>query len=161
MTPNEYQKECQRNQPSFEQDLLIEKRMSRNAMLLHALLGLCSEIGEFADAIKKHVIYNQPLDITNLKEELGDKCWYLALACTALDINLEDVMQHNIDKLRIRYPEKFTEEHASLRLDKAQPPYYKDCGCKVGVEACDICHPPEIDNSKEPLDNFFGPIEGI
>lgn len=118
MTPNEYQKACERTTPTYQQDLAIEQRASRNVGLIHALLGMCSESGEFADSLKKHIIYNQPLDFLNLKEEVGDKLWYLSLACTYLRITLEEVMQSNIDKLKLRYPEKFTEEHATKRLDK-------------------------------------------
>lgn len=119
MTANEYQKACERTMPSFEQDLLIEKRCSTNQMLIHALLGMSSETGEFADALKKHIIYNKPLDIINLQEELGDKMWYISLACSALGIELADVMQMNVDKLRVRYPSVFTEELADKRLDKS------------------------------------------
>lgn len=118
MTPNEYQKETQRTQPSFEQDLQIEKRSARNQMIIHAMLGLCSESGEIADAIKKHVIYNQPLDILNLEEELGDIMWYVALGCTAVGVDMESIIQGNINKLKLRYPEKFTESLAKKRLDK-------------------------------------------
>lgn len=119
MTPNQYQKAAARTMPSFEQDLMIEKRAARNQGLIHALFGLCSESGEVADAIKKHVIYNQPLDTLNLKEELSDILWYVSLAATYLGANMEDIMQHNIDKLKLRYPEKFTEELAAKRLDKS------------------------------------------
>ena len=45
----------------------------------HATLGLIGEIGELCDAIKKHEIYNQELDIVNVKEELGDILYYVAL----------------------------------------------------------------------------------
>ena len=117
MTPNEYQLKCARTSPTFEQDVVISKRAVREVGLIHALLGLSSETGEFADALKKNIIYGQPLDKENLKEEIGDKMWYIALACTYLDVTLEQVMQHNVDKLAVRYPEKFTEELAAKRLD--------------------------------------------
>ena len=49
--------------------------------LVHAQMGLTSEAGEFTDAVKKHRIYNKPLDIPNLIEEIGDILWFCALAC--------------------------------------------------------------------------------
>lgn len=86
--------------------------------LLHAALGLCGEVGEFADAIKKHLFYGAPLDRSNAKEELGDTLWYIVLAAAALGTTIGELAQQNIDKLAKRYPEKFTEALAAARLDK-------------------------------------------
>lgn len=47
----------------------------------HALLGMISETGEIASIIKAHIIYGKELDITHLKEELGDASWFFALCC--------------------------------------------------------------------------------
>ena len=87
--------------------------------LMHATLGIAGESGEIVDAVKKHVIYNKPLDIANMREEIGDIMWYIALACRTLDFDMEEILQENIEKLAKRYPEKYTDAHASLRLDKA------------------------------------------
>lgn len=86
--------------------------------LLHATLGVAGESGELVDAVKKHVIYGKPLDVANVREEIGDIMWYIALMCRTLDMSLEDLLQENIDKLAKRYPEKYTDELASARLDK-------------------------------------------
>lgn len=87
--------------------------------LLHAAMGLCTEAGEFLDMLKKHILYGKPLDEVNLKEELGDKLWYTALALDELKSTFGEVMEVNIAKLRARYPNKFTETDAINRdLDK-------------------------------------------
>jgi NTP pyrophosphatase (non-canonical NTP hydrolase) len=83
--------------------------------LLHACMGLSTEAGEFQDAIKKHIFYGKDLDKINLKEELGDILWYCAIALSALNTDFESVMGKNIDKLKARYPEKFTEDLAINR----------------------------------------------
>lgn len=83
--------------------------------LLHAAIGLCTEAGEFLDSVKKQLFYGAPKDATNLKEELGDLCWYMAVAMDSLGTNFEKVMETNIAKLRARYPEKFTSENALNR----------------------------------------------
>lgn len=44
----------------------------------HMLLGIQSELGEIADAVKKRIAYNKPIDFVNIKEELGDLAWYIA-----------------------------------------------------------------------------------
>ena len=83
--------------------------------LLHAKDGICTEAGEFADQFKRHVYYHQPLNETNLIEELGDIMWYVALACNVLGVTIGAVQIANIRKLQKRYPEKFTVECATNR----------------------------------------------
>jgi NTP pyrophosphatase (non-canonical NTP hydrolase) len=88
------------------------------ANLTHTALGLSGEAGEFSDCIKKHIVYGQSLDQVNAAEELGDLLWYVALGCETLGVSMADIAAQNIDKLRIRFPEKFTNELAFERLDK-------------------------------------------
>jgi NTP pyrophosphatase (non-canonical NTP hydrolase) len=83
--------------------------------LLHAGMGMTTEAGEFMDALKKHLIYGKPLDIVNLKEEIGDYLWYAAVALRAIGGSFEECMDLNIAKLRKRFPDKFTETEAIHR----------------------------------------------
>jgi len=93
--------------------------LTKTQDLLHASMGLVTEAGEFQDMLKKHLYYGRELDEVNLKEEIGDVLWYCAIALNALGTDFETVMQTNIDKLRARFPEKFTEDNANSRdLDK-------------------------------------------
>lgn len=101
------------------QSMRTAKPMTPEDDLMHAALGLAGEAGEFADAIKKHLVYGRDLDRENAIEELGDVLWFVALGCTALGVSMSDVAQSNIDKLRKRYPEKYEDELAYKRLDKA------------------------------------------
>ena len=86
--------------------------------LVHAALGLTGEAGEFADAVKKHVVYGKQLDLENLTEELGDILWYVALACNAMGTNFNEVMTQNIKKLAVRYPTEYSDLDALSRKDK-------------------------------------------
>lgn len=88
--------------------------------LLHSFVGLETETAELQDALKKHVFYGKPLDRVNLKEELGDLMWYIGVACDELGISLEEVMEKNINKLRKRYGDKFTEKAALERNTDAE-----------------------------------------
>jgi NTP pyrophosphatase (non-canonical NTP hydrolase) len=83
--------------------------------LLHAGIGLSTESGEFLDALKKHIFYGKELDRVNLAEEIGDLFWYLAIASDELNIDFESVMNKNIEKLKARYGDKFSEEKAEKR----------------------------------------------
>jgi len=83
--------------------------------LLHAAIGLTGEAGEFNDALKKSIFYGQDLDEVNLKEELGDLLWYIALSCDVLETNFEELMETNIKKLQVRFPDKFNKEKSINR----------------------------------------------
>ena len=83
--------------------------------LLHGGMGISTEAGEFLDVLKKHIFYGKEIDYVNLSEELGDALFYIALCMDVLGISFEDVMEKNIEKLKARYPEKFTEDKAINR----------------------------------------------
>jgi NTP pyrophosphatase (non-canonical NTP hydrolase) len=88
--------------------------------LLHAAMGIDTEGGEFTDSLKKHIFYGVELDLVNLREEIGDIFWYLAIACYELGVSFEEVQATNIEKLKARYPHKFTEHHANNRNLEAE-----------------------------------------
>lgn len=93
---------------------LIE-RLTGNARAVHAFFGLLTETGELADGFKRAIFYGKPLDTTNIKEEVGDVFWYLAILCDTLGISFDDCMVANIEKLRKRYPDKYSHEAALNR----------------------------------------------
>jgi NTP pyrophosphatase (non-canonical NTP hydrolase) len=94
--------------------------------LWHGVLGLVTESAEMADVLKKQHAYGKPIDLVNLKEELGDVLWYIALLCRALDTDMETIAQANIEKLKIRYPERYTNEKALNRNLKAERALLED-----------------------------------
>lgn len=88
-------------------------------MLIHAAMGLATEAGEFMDVLKKWIFYGKSMDEINLMEEISDIEWYAGLAISILNTTLDEILTLNIEKLKARYPEKFTEENAVNRnLDK-------------------------------------------
>jgi NTP pyrophosphatase (non-canonical NTP hydrolase) len=109
-----YQKKALRTEPSYEapQSRLNNPSTTR---LVHAAMGLQTEAGELTDALKRHIFYGKELDRTNLKEEAGDLCWYLAILAEELGTTLEELQELNIKKLQARFPNKFTEEDATTR----------------------------------------------
>jgi NTP pyrophosphatase (non-canonical NTP hydrolase) len=96
------------------------KELGETGDLLHSALGLAGEAGEFVDCVKKHTVYGKPLDKANAIEELGDLLWFVALGCKALGVSMDMVAEQNIGKLRVRYPEKYSDQLASSRLDKTE-----------------------------------------
>jgi NTP pyrophosphatase (non-canonical NTP hydrolase) len=86
--------------------------------LVHAAVGICGEAGELLDAVKKHWVYGKPLDVQNVIEELGDLEFYAAALRALIGVSREEVIKANVDKLRKRYPDGYTDALAAARLDK-------------------------------------------
>lgn len=76
-------------------------------LLLTAALGLAAETGEFCEIPKKIYFQGKPLteeNVFHMKRELGDIMWYWINACRALNLNPNDVIEENVNKLKARYP---------------------------------------------------------
>lgn len=106
-----------RIQGRFRLGITREKPEYNPGELLNGALGLTGEAGEVSDMIKKHIFHGHDLNRGELVKELGDCAWYLALLCTAIDISLEEVLIANIEKLRNRYPEGFSESASINRTE--------------------------------------------
>ncbi len=74
--------------------------------IAYPALGLASEAGEVCDKIKKAIRDRKSLKFAELpdivKPELGDVLWYIATLCTNLGLELEEVAEYNIGKLKSR-----------------------------------------------------------
>lgn len=89
------------------------------ASLLHMGCGVSTEANELLDAIKKHTIYQKPLDVENIKEELGDLLFYMSNLMQSVGLSFEEILQHNIDKLSVRYASgSYSNAQAQDRADK-------------------------------------------
>ncbi len=108
MTPNEYQKECLRTEPPAA-------KISGTTRLENGLMGLNGEAGEAIDILKKFLFQGHDLDKVHLAKELGDVAWYLAITADALGYSLEEIFEMNAEKLRVRYPDGFSEEFSRNR----------------------------------------------
>lgn len=106
---------CEAKRTDVTDYLLQKQRVSHCIEALHGAMGIMTEAGELMDVYKKFIMYGKPVDVPNVKEEIGDILWYIALICHFHGISLEDAMITNIAKLRARYPEKFTEDKALNR----------------------------------------------
>lgn len=100
---------------------LFKTMGSDSASLMHAGVGVAGEAGELLDAIKKHWVYNKPLDAANVLEELGDMFFYAQWILNAFGWTWADVRMANRMKLAKRYPDGvYTDAHAQARLDKQE-----------------------------------------
>lgn len=77
------------------------------SLLLTAGIGLGSETGEFQEIVKKIFFQGKPYNEEtrfHMKRELGDIIWYWTNACRALDLDPNEVIAENVEKLESRYP---------------------------------------------------------
>ena len=57
-------------------------------------------------------------NIFHMKRELGDVMWYWMQACMALDLDPNDVIAENVNKLQARYPDgEFDPFHSENRQE--------------------------------------------
>lgn len=75
--------------------------------LLNHILGLCGEVGETAELIKKDIYHSKPYEREKMKSELGDVLWYLTALAQDNDLTLSEIAQGNAEKLAARYPNGF------------------------------------------------------
>jgi len=106
MTVNEYQTLAMTT---------LNPELSKREVLINSVMGLCGESGEAIDIVKKWMAHGHELDKDHLAKELGDIAWYLAEAATALDMDLEDILRANIEKLKRRKPEGLSSERSRTR----------------------------------------------
>lgn len=105
--------------PYDEFVLALLKKQTPDLMRLHCALGVCGEAGELADAIKKEIIYEKPLDIQNVNEECGDLLFYLQATMLQYNLTWDEVITHNYTKLSKRYAGLvYTDKAAQDRADK-------------------------------------------
>ena len=97
MTFNEYQKLAIRT------NLAKEDKFKE---IVQQVFGLAAEAGEVQSIFKKWIRDSnadfEKLDIANVKKEMGDVLWYIAVIAHDLNIQLDDLAKTNIDKLSSR-----------------------------------------------------------
>lgn len=108
MTGTEYQKLAMRtNKPEATQ----------KENLINGCLGLAGEAGEVCDIVKKYMFQGHNLETQKIVDELSDVLWYVALTAQGIGCDLDSIMEHNINKLKKRYPNGFEAERSINRTE--------------------------------------------
>jgi NTP pyrophosphatase (non-canonical NTP hydrolase) len=97
MTFEEYQRTALET-AIFNKDPLMDKTIWA--------MGISGEAGEVLEKWKKIVAYNDGIvteqDKQEIKKELGDVIWYVALMAHSLNLSLEEIILLNVEKLADR-----------------------------------------------------------
>jgi len=90
-------------------EVTVNRELTHKERCAMTVMGLGGEAGEAIDMLKKHLFHGHKLDIKALEKELGDILWYLATTATTHGLDLEVIAVKNIEKLKTRYPQGFSE----------------------------------------------------
>lgn len=90
------------------------KEVDVNFRILHGLLGAITEASEIAMILLKYLETGE-IDRANVGEEFSDSDWYKAIAYDELKLDEVTTRTNVINKLRIRFPDKFSDEAAANR----------------------------------------------
>ena len=85
----------------------LDEKGANIERLMTGAVGINSEGGEIMEIVKKLVFQGKKWDdetIYHLKRELGDVMWYVMQCLIALETDLDEVVEMNIEKLKKRYP---------------------------------------------------------
>lgn len=94
----------------------LSEKIDIDTRVFHGLLGIITEAGELSEVVFDKVANNKPIDATNVQEEaIGDIGWYQAILADSLNLDTYLGLTNVINKLIVRYPDKFTEEAAKNR----------------------------------------------
>ena len=90
-------------------------KLTENERLLDAAAGLAEEAGEILGLVRKHAYQAHVLDRDRLRIELGDALWCLAMTAASAGLTLEELAAANVAKLRVRYPEGYSDNASRER----------------------------------------------
>ena len=99
----------------------VATRTTMNYSITHSerlsmlCMGLSGESGELIDHVKKYLYHGHDLEVNYAEKELGDVMWYVANLCNDLQLDLGHVLQLNLEKLKKRYPDGFSEQASRER----------------------------------------------
>lgn len=95
----------------------MNNNLTEEQKISNMVFGINGEVGEVTDILKKHLYHNHVLDIDHLKEELGDVMFYIVNLATLYNIDMEEVLQINVDKLSKRYKDGFSVKDSINRTE--------------------------------------------
>jgi len=79
------------------------------------MLTLVYNISVLADLVKRNIIYGKDPDIAKITETVHTIIEFIVRKFKTKSWDFEQSLQNNIDKLRVRFPDKFTEELVNNR----------------------------------------------
>lgn len=83
------------------------------------IVGVTVAAGNLLDMVKKHVIYNKPLDVPAIVVHMAAVEYFLSEIRDGEIVSREETLTANIAKLGVRYKAGYSDKAAHERADKA------------------------------------------
>ncbi len=97
MNFNDYQKESLKTWYPKEFTEELDGKFGKG--FTQAMFGLCGEVGEVHDKVKKSIRDKKETDSKEIGKELGDVLYYITRIGEYFNLTLEDIAKMNIEKL--------------------------------------------------------------
>lgn len=83
-------------------------------------MGLCGEVGELVDLMKKMMYHDKDVQPVDVILELGDIMYYLTAISIVLGFDIDLVAANNNAKLLARYPNGFDTVKSNERIEDTE-----------------------------------------
>ena len=97
----------------------------------YSCMGLIEETGEIIAELRKPLFkgnfHEKTLDIENIKSELGDLIWYIALICKGYNINIEEIEDTDNNKEDDLLPQREQIINVSIEMGQATGNIVEEC----------------------------------
>jgi NTP pyrophosphatase (non-canonical NTP hydrolase) len=95
----------------------VNDKLTHEQRMIDAAAGLAEEAGEVLGLVRKYAYMGHQLDRERVARELGDALWCLATVAGCVGLTLGEVAAVNLDKLRRRYPDGYSDNASRARSD--------------------------------------------
>lgn len=98
-------------------DFTRNKKIGKIEELKNYSMGLCGEVGEAVDLLKKYLYHGKEINPVDIILELGDVLYYICAICNVLGVDFDELMLNNNAKLIARYGNGYSIEKSNNRIE--------------------------------------------
>jgi len=97
----------------------------------YSCMGLIEETGEIIAELRKPLFkgnfHEKTLDIQNIKSELGDLMWYIALICKEYNVNVEEIENFELTEPHLPLPKREQIIQIAINMGQSAGAIIKEC----------------------------------
>lgn len=111
----------------------LNKTIANNSKesMRYSCMGLIEETGEIIAELRKPLFkgnfHEKALDIQNIKSELGDLIWYIALMCEEYNVNIEELKKFEITENDVQLPKREELIKVAINMGKFTGQIVQEC----------------------------------
>lgn len=102
-------------------DFTRNKAIGREEEIKNYCMGLCGELGELVDLMKKYLYHGKDVQPMDIMLEMGDVLYYAVALGNVLGMDFDLVALNNNVKLLSRYPDGFNTQASENRIEDREP----------------------------------------